>query len=113
MDAALRNDLVSGVLGVLRKASRGKGRRPHGLTAYQILAKLKDDVQDRLETAYGRSVGRGARRHYSPASAVAAVIRNHLKQVRIRTMASARSRFVDRRGRAVAPGYSVTALYSL
>ena len=63
-------DIKNDVLDVLRTTSRGKGRRPTYLTAYQILARLPAAIRRRLIAERGRA-GAGAKQHYAAASVVA------------------------------------------
>ena len=114
MTPSLRQSLTADILRVLSKASHGKGIGPHALAAYQIFPALNAALRKALRSLYGAAMGKGAGRHYTAASAIAAIIRNHLKgQVVTRTVASARMRFVVSGAAAVPPGYPVTAVYSL
>lgn len=69
------NELATPILDILARASRGKGPRPHYLTAYQILLRLPDAVRQALIAEYGEP-GRGAGKNFTAVSRVAQVARD-------------------------------------
>lgn len=68
-----RHELESDILKILKGASTGKGTEHGYLTAYQILNRLPDNLQQKLKEMHGDYAGRGAGEHFSPATRVAQV----------------------------------------
>jgi len=64
------NELLEPITAVLRSAASGTIDGRGFLTSYQILKRLDQTLQDRLQTAYGDAGGKGGN-HYGPATRVA------------------------------------------
>ena len=94
----------------LSNAARGKGTRPHFLTAYQLLDRFPPELQKELIDAYG-APGQGAGKHYTAASRVAGVVRD-LPDVEVEYL-DARGLLFDQEEDEVRSGYPVIGIYRM
>lgn len=99
---------------MLQRASRGKGRRPHHLAAYQIFGRLSAS-RAVLVNHYGSKVGAGSKKHFTPASSIASIIRNHMKRDVVHVFVASKGITFNAglAGSSVPAGYPVTTFYRL
>ena len=103
------SQIVKDVQAVLLKAETGKGANRTGMTSYQILEALPQQVRDRLIRERGLP-GRGCGRRFSAASVVAQAAR---KLGATATFDDTRSTSFTVAGSTVESGYEVSARFRL
>ena len=105
------DDLEPHVVDVLRHAATGKGTTHGFMTAYQILHRLPQKVQDRLADEYGQSGKRGGQ-PFGPASRVAQVAAD-IPGVSKEYLDTAGLQFDVGQADDVEAGYNLCALFQL
>lgn len=105
------SDIEKDVHRIIAKAKKGKGPKPHWLTAYQILARLDAKTRQQLITERGRA-GKGSGSHFAAASVVMAACRRlaRRKLVEIDYLDAVGARFLIG-GASVEPGNKVCGIY--